>query len=359
MKDKRRVFILGAGFSRQIGMPLATELTELLFQEFREIDHNEAVQWFKAFTQKVRRLSGSDAINIEELFHYARFDAESWKMEQQLYPIGRNDGMTRWGRAEAIESWLEHMEYDLADVILTKQESAQSLVPIENFANSLNTSDAVITFNYDTLVEDALTKAKQSWNHGLNDFQKGQIAVLKMHGSLDWVILERGETAKGQKHQLLFQKQDKNRERVTTEKPSGEIEYDYELARIEKSALKGWIENRDLQRGPWKSVGMAGLGSYKPLHRLPGSGIVWARARGHLENADEIIIVGFSFSPFDAMVRLCFCDVMADRDPKIIAIDPCAERKEYQSVVKSIFGENITFIEKRAEKIKWDQERFC
>jgi len=42
----KRVFILGAGFSKQAGMPLATELTPLLRRKFEEVDHKEALEFF-------------------------------------------------------------------------------------------------------------------------------------------------------------------------------------------------------------------------------------------------------------------------------------------------------------------------
>jgi hypothetical protein len=357
MTDKKRVFILGAGFSKQVDMPLATELTDLIFQKFRDDDAEDAIKWFDSLTQKIKKFSNSSKTNIEELFHYAQFDIELLKMEQQLRPVGRRDGITSWNHAEGIESWLQHMEEDLIDTILDKQKHAKPLELIDNFANSLTINDTIITFNYDTLVEDALAKRKVSWNHGLKDQKTGEIVILKMHGSIDWLILKRGETENHNKLRLLFRKQDMNQEHTTSQQSSGETEYDFELARIERTSLDNWIEGRILQSGPWKSVGVTGLGGYKPLHRLPGSGMVWARARGHLEHADEIIIVGFSFSPFDAMVRLCFCDVMADRkNPKVIAIDhkeSDAEKNEYQKVVKAIFGENVDFRWNKAQDEKW------
>lgn len=356
MQEKRRVFILGAGFSKQVGMPLATELIELLIQKFREDDVDEALEWFDSIVKRIKRLTGTKTINIEELFHYAQYEIELCKMDQHLAVVGREYGITPWNNAEGIESWLQYMEDDLIDVILEKQDQSKHIELIDNFVKYLGMNDNIISFNYDLLVEDALNKRKQPWNHGLNDFKREEIVILKMHGSLDWIILDRGETEKFKKFIPLFQKQDKNREIEINEKPLGEREYDYELARIEREALNEWLENRILQRGSWKSVGMAGLGSYKPLHRLPGSGMIWARARGYLAHADEIIIIGFSFSSFDVMVRLCFCEAMEVGKPKqrIIVIDPNAENNEYKSVIQNIFGDNINFIKAKAEEIKWD-----
>ena len=52
-----RVFILGAGFSKQVGLPLATELTELLMAKFRQIDHRDAIAWFDSLERRIRKVS--------------------------------------------------------------------------------------------------------------------------------------------------------------------------------------------------------------------------------------------------------------------------------------------------------------
>jgi hypothetical protein len=39
--EAKRIFVLGAGFSKQTGMPLATELTEPLLHRFKECNFEE------------------------------------------------------------------------------------------------------------------------------------------------------------------------------------------------------------------------------------------------------------------------------------------------------------------------------
>ena len=41
----RRTFILGAGFSEQAGLPLATELTTLVLGNFKEDELGEMLAW--------------------------------------------------------------------------------------------------------------------------------------------------------------------------------------------------------------------------------------------------------------------------------------------------------------------------
>lgn len=346
-----KVFILGAGFSRQVGLPLATELTELLTAKFREINHDDAIKWFDSLKRRVRKVSHNRRIGIEEVFHYAQFDIEIMKMKQQLCEVGRLNGNTPWNTGETIKAILSHMEYDLIEVIYQKQKEAQeALKDVDRFTRWLGDEDTVVTFNYDSLVEDSITGMKKLWNHGLES-EKNGTTILKMHGSIDWVMCERGESEKCANLELLFQKKDANRDNSSGDR-SGEIEY--ELARIRRESLEKWIEGRDLQSGSWKSTGIAGLGSYKQLHKLAGSAMVWAEAAKSLHKCDAVFVIGFSFSLFDAMVRLVFADVMDVRKqlPEVYVINPCIDAG-YKNTVRQIFGNDVHWVREKAQAIEW------
>ncbi len=146
----------------------------------------------------------------------------------------------------------------------------------------------------------------------------------------------------------------------TNAPPHDEIEWKYELIKVPDSSLPGRIENRMLQHESKRyEIGIVGLGHYKPLSKLPGSGEVWHNAGRALYQADEIHIIGFSLSPFDTMVRLHFAGVMCHRaekgnlPQKIILIDPNACK--LKSNFRSVFGQDtpIETIEKPAEKVDW------
>ena len=117
--NMKRVFILGAGFSKMAGMPLATDLTNHLGCKFREDDLKDALKWLDYLQQRIEWLGDgkSKSINIEEVFDLAQFDIELWKMRQQLCPVGRNHGDTPLQNAKGIEAWISYMEEDLQDII--------------------------------------------------------------------------------------------------------------------------------------------------------------------------------------------------------------------------------------------------
>jgi hypothetical protein len=317
MAHAKRTSILGAGFSKPAGMPLATELLPLLVQRSQHEDEDERqwldwlgrrLEWFAEDGQQ----GDSFAPNIEEVFHDAHFDIEVYRLRQHLSPVGRGDGPgTPWNVAESIESWLSRLEDAVRDVILDKQAQAD-LAPISRWAEAVDARDSVLTFNYDTLIESALLGLGKVWNHGTGGDGEEGVAVCKLHGSIDWRVAHRRETLS--KADLLFDKPNSNR----TENDTGHVEDDYRLWRCQTpEQLRRWISGRDLQlvsegASP-RTVGIAGLGAYKQLHPVPGLGVVWTRGTRALHEADLVVVVGFSMSDFDAMAQMQSAEIARAR----------------------------------------------
>lgn len=358
MDDLNRVFILGAGFSKAAGMPLATELLPLL-NERLQLD--EMREWLDDLQKRLAWLSPRDgaskefALNIEEVFHYAYFDIEAYRLRQQLFPVGRGDGPgTPWNQAESIGAWLSYLEDALYDVIL-RCDGESNLAPISRWAKAVGEREAVLTFNYDTLVERALGEVSKPWNHGFERDRSDGTPVFKLHGSIDWIVAYRSDPIS--ELDLLFDKPNDNRSQCDT----GHKEDDYLLWRYRtRKELCEWLEGRDLQEVPSgaapRTVGIAGLGAYKELHQIPGLGPVWSRGMRALYQADLAVIVGFSMSDFDAMAQMQFAEVARSRWDKqrplrVVVIDPflneCSESR-----FRRVFRE-VDFIEEHHENVDW------
>ncbi len=345
--DCERVFILGAGFSKAAGLPLATELTDLLIKDAMYPDDDEKQQWLSAFIERLKWVKGDDAspVNIEELFHFAALEVERWKMQQQLCSVGRECGPgTPYNFAETIEYSMRMLLESLPRVIWSQQQGDKcDLTPILRFARTLRTSDVVVTFNYDTLVERALDQCGMAWNHSLKDAEESpdSVAILKLHGSIDWMLLKR-DTGNAAKLSHLFSKTDTNVEEHGSEPPD-EPEYQSELWRINEAQDVGAeIERRGGSSTYISFPGMTALGDHKPLANLPGSAQIWCAAERALYSAEEMYVVGFSLAPFDAMTRLLFGAVMKERHNKgklpnvLRLIDPAADSllQNYMSVFR-------------------------
>jgi len=358
MAHPKRVFILGAGFSKAAGMPLATELLPSLVQK---LQLGEMRDWLAGMSQRLAWLNGSAhetdsfKLNIEQVFHYAHFDIEVHRLRQHLAPVGRIDGPgTSWNVAESIEAWLSYLEDALRDVIL-EEEGRANPAPIVRWAETVDASDSVVTFNYDTLVERALSEVGNTWNHATGRESDLGIAVFKLHGSIDWIVAHRSECLS--KLDLLFDKQNANR----SDQNTGHVEDDCRLWRCRTpDQLQEWLSGRDLQlvcedASP-RTVGIAGLGTYKQLHQIPGLGRVWTRGMRALYEADRAIVVGFSMSDFDAMAQMQFAEVARKRQDEsrplnVTAIDPFASettKDRFRRVFRT-----VDFVSSHHETVDW------
>ncbi len=221
--------------------------------------------WFDDLKRRIDWLAKASGnkwggVNIEQIFDLAHFDVEAWRMEQHRCPLGRTAGDTPWQTAEDIGAWLSYMADDLRDVIWEQQKNArQKLTLIERFSQNIREDDVILSFNYDTLLEESLTKIGKPWHYGFARENGGGLPVLKMHGSINWAVVRRDQ-AKNFGYPVLFQKKDKNR-KCEDAKATGEEEYDSVLLRIPDDRLTNRIENRNLQLGPKLYViGIAGFG---------------------------------------------------------------------------------------------------
>lgn len=353
-----RVFIFGAGFSKPAGMPLATEILPLLKAR---LDLEEMAMWLDAMRTRLAWLSGCDGrptsfkLNIEQVFHYAHFDLEVHRLRQHLAPVGRRDGPgTPWNQAESVHAWLSYLETELRDVIFERDVNSD-LSHINRWARSVTEHDVVITFNYDTLVERAIVEVGKGWNHGTGRQSDVGIPIFKLHGSIDWIVAHRSESFS--KLDLLFDKENSNQ----TGGMTGHVEDDCRLWRCQSAQqLRNWIEGRDIQLVPDgaspRTIGIAGLGAYKDLHRIPGLGHVWTQGLRKLYQADLAIIVGFSMSDFDAMAQMQFADVararMLNGTPLcVIVVDPSmnqAAMDRFRRVFRM-----VEFVETGHEQFDW------
>ena len=354
-----RVFIFGAGFSKPANMPLATDLVDSLR---KRVDDEDLSEWLDSllerlrWTEKLKQGSSTYRLNIEEVFHLATFDIEVFKLRQQLAPVGRNDGCgTPWCKAEDIESWLRTLEEELRDELFGCQEEA-SLSPIIRWANHIKTGDSVATFNYDLLVELGINAVAKSWNHGFRTEPDSDVSIYKLHGSIDWIVSDKRVNYEHATN--LFKKANKN-----SHVNENDSEERLQLWRVESMPrLKNWLNGRILQQVPNdaipSSVGLAGLGTYKQLHLIPGLGECWANAMRRVYKADKLIIVGFAMSDFDKFAQLQFASIARDRYLKgnpinVTVVDPF-ESDETRHRFQRVFGE-VKFVWKKHEEFDWQE----
>ncbi|HAT1755379.1 TPA: SIR2 family protein [Legionella pneumophila] len=188
--NNRRLFILGAGFSKPAGLPLGTELlqeivnyvnspTNNIFSEYKERFIGTITEYQDYSNKKINE------INIEEFIEY--IDYQSF-----LNFYGTLNSPSRQGND--IQKIIRVL---IATVLLKKREQVLNTNLYNNFAETLTNNDIVITLNYDTLIEYFLQKNGKKFRllppwiyKDKSDFKPYDgITLLKVHGSINWFNL--------------------------------------------------------------------------------------------------------------------------------------------------------------------------
>ena len=185
-----RLIILGAGFSKPAGLPLATELfreVRIRVKKLHGADNSleGSLNYYLNYLRKTEGFKGSvDDIEVErflsflDIEHYLEFQgSNTWSSEGNV-----------------IQLLIRHtIGYILLDRMPSKIPDLYKL-----FASKINPPDWIITFNYDTLVEQALDSVGISYrlfprrysniinSMGVVDSSGQEVEILKMHGSIDW-----------------------------------------------------------------------------------------------------------------------------------------------------------------------------
>ncbi len=170
-----RLFILGAGFSQPAGLPLGRELLRL-----------------------VRDQKGSGSLILEQ-------EIEEWSKlypseELELERVLAYSHAKHYLRLKGPEEYFAHGSQSIVAARTAIQKILVSCTPADTpplyqgFARHLTPDDVVLTFNYDTLLEQALDSVQKSYTltpewwlkRELPESGQEHVDLLKLHGSIDW-----------------------------------------------------------------------------------------------------------------------------------------------------------------------------
>lgn len=187
-----RIFVLGAGFSREAGLPIASELYPLVRQYIhqrhgRETKFDRDVKDYLDYSNACGFTGQSeDNLDLEQLMSY--LDIEHY--------LGFRGSKT-WS-LEGNESQL--MIRKAIGYVIHSRTPDPSAIPdiYKRFAESLSVHDIVLTLNYDVLLESALEAVGKPYRRFPNRFKAiheysaeidssiEELVLLKLHGSIDW-----------------------------------------------------------------------------------------------------------------------------------------------------------------------------
>lgn len=187
-----RIFVLGAGFSRPAGLPIALELYPLVREHI--VSRHGTETKFDRDVHDYLEYSGAcgftgqteENLDLEKFMSY--LDIEHY--------LGFRGSKT-WS-SEGNESQLM-IRKAIGHVIHSRTPTSTALPDVYlRFAESVSIRDIVLTLNYDLVLENALTAVGKPFRRypyrftsitehgGTTDSDTEEVVLLKLHGSVDW-----------------------------------------------------------------------------------------------------------------------------------------------------------------------------
>lgn len=179
-RTKIRVFILGAGCSVWSGLPMMTNLFPEFLKFFRHFEKDKLTRdevAYRLLSTSTAMRSKSTTINVEQLLTEIHATDQLWRLLKQG---------SSW---IFLPNTLSYVIWVLSEFFQHKISSLSDEVesPYTKLANCLRDKDAIITLNWDNLLEQALTSCGIKIGY-LRPTPK-RVSVFKLHGSIDWLEL--------------------------------------------------------------------------------------------------------------------------------------------------------------------------
>lgn len=278
----KHVYILGAGFSVPLGGPLFAQLlTAELAWRWRRIKFS--VHWqdiiprFHVDKSTGKRLvdrvigKHSNAEELLEIYDWAsraarRGDDRANALLQAAIalPVGEREDDYRQKLPRVLKQVIGAECNGFIDDL--EDMSPDRWTPYERWFGFVESSDTIITFNYDAAIECLAEKCGRPFDReSLCAPKDGQPTLIKFHGSVDWELKD---------DQVVF-----NRHSYF---------HDIDLAICTPGLMKG------------------------EAHRKGHFNMLFAAAEKAIEDAEIISIVGYSMPPTDNIARIMIWDALAD-----------------------------------------------
>lgn len=187
----RQVFIFGAGASRHLGAPLMNDFIDAAYR-LREEDGRVTTEAFDLVFQFIEK-------RLPMLYAKSKIDLGNIESVFSLLEMGKLLGRLPGTPAGEIEKSVAAIRRVLVDTLqLTCRfpvGSENELLPSNpylSFASMVeeqqNPSVACLTFNYDIGLDYALHWSSQKIDYGTGMGLPGGVPLLKLHGSLNWLM---------------------------------------------------------------------------------------------------------------------------------------------------------------------------
>lgn len=187
-----RLYFLGAGFSRAAGLPLASELLDEILEiarlELRVDGFSHLEDALSRYLKYLLDTIGNEVIDLEQF--------GAWLDWHHTLQLSGSDTFSEFGSESSLQ-----LKWAIGKVLQERTPSQLPSVYLD-FAKSLNSSDSIITLNYDLVLEKSLEAVGLPYrrfpdrfsevfdSHAVIDTeQPEEVVIRKLHGSMDWSYL--------------------------------------------------------------------------------------------------------------------------------------------------------------------------
>lgn len=271
---ERVVWVLGSGFSRSLGGPLLKDLFGLHLQEgllYRYGDLLDTPATRLVYAVFRDAIASRNWEHAEQFLEFIDSAIKDPPRRRQLLTWTARIGDTQTQPEALLAAAKRIVAAECCDFLAVVDEKSERAGPYIRWARSLGPLDAVITFNYDAVLEkltphgrfDVLTTS--TWN-SYQSGKRGSTPLFKLHGSVTW-----GRHADG--------------------------------------SIYAETSNLELA-----------LGLANPVLAIPGRAkgdavqgelaSIWDYAKQSLQAADRVIILGYGWPPSDAEARRMLFDAL-------------------------------------------------
>lgn len=271
MKNKT-VYILGAGFSNRAGCPTLDQFTNkgVLKEIESKIRRNKKeLSKFKQIHKFIKNRidEGYCKDNIEDILNHVAaasfLELGSWfELEDELYFASDIFNDLQWY------------------IVKTLEQTTKSKLPKEYLdfvKKEVKINDTIITFNYDLVFENSASELNRKINYYLGKKTlKASILVLKLHGSVNWILCQRCKRAFKANNKYAVLESGLNSLKCPgckSKKVEGAI---IPPVLFKDTYYTGWIKD------------------------------LWLKAFDELSTANKVVFIGFSMSENDAYARTLF-----------------------------------------------------
>lgn len=280
VQNKKTVWILGAGFSKPLGGPLLDDLltrtsVQVAATRYKDLSWIDDAQYLvELFEAGHRRGSSTFTFpsgglwgDAEEFTDYVDSAAAAAGPSAASVLLGSLAGRIFPRSYDTSPASLR----DLArrtiaaaccGFVRDANRSSETWQPYHDWSDALTAGDTVVTFNYDTVLENLDKGLRAPVPPGPGPTDRGPFA-LKLHGSVRWRHV------------------------------GGPGSQEFEATGHDDFAV---------QCGDASELSLATPGASKRL--LAGDlGVLWARAENAIHDADAVVFIGYRFPPTDALAR--------------------------------------------------------